>query len=91
MEQVPQNNEQERPRLDIDLQGPDGNVFVVLMQARGQLEGAALMAFNEDIRMAIQSGMGTKYEDILYIVNSYMTLTDTSTTYEAYAPKPPEE
>lgn len=91
MEQQPEANEQQQPRLDIDLSGPDGNVFMVITRARQQLEGNALVGFNEDIHMATQPGVGTTYADILDIVNSYMTLTDTSATYEAYAPKPPED
>ncbi len=92
MEDFPQSNEneQERPRLDVDLSGPDGNVYMVITKAREQLTGKALMGFNEDIWMATQVGAGKNYTDILDIVNSYMTLTDTSAMYEAYAPKPPK-
>lgn len=91
MEQSPQNNEQERPRLDIDLSGPDGNVFDVVMLAREQLEGDARTLFERAINEAMQPGAGKKYEDILAIVNSHVALTDTSEMYPQYAPKPPEE
>jgi hypothetical protein len=45
MEQFPQankGNEQERPRLEVDLSGPDGNVFMVIVLAGRQLEGEQL-------------------------------------------------
>ncbi|HVB24077.1 MAG TPA: hypothetical protein VNG51_19220 [Ktedonobacteraceae bacterium] len=91
MEQSIGNNEQERPRLDIDLSGPDGNVFMVIGMARQQLEEDTLKEFNREIWEATQHGSGKKYADILGIVNSYMDLIDTSGMYEAYAPKPPEQ
>lgn len=84
MERSPQNNEQERPRLDIDLQGPDGNVFMLFIRARAQLEGDALKAFNREVWDATQAGSGKKYGDILAIVDSYMELMDTSGLYPAY-------
>ncbi len=93
MEQFPQANEEEqpRPRLDLDLSGPDGNVFDVVMLAREKLEGDARTKFDLAIREATQPGAGKKYDDILSIVNSHMDLTDTSGLYPQYAPKPPEE
>ena len=93
MEQFPkanEGNEQERPRLDINLSGPDGNVFMVIGMARRQLEGEALKEFNRTISEATQAGRKTTYDDILGIVSSYMELTDTSSTYAAYAPQPPQ-
>lgn len=86
MEQLPQNNETEqaRPRLDIDLRGPEGNVFILFIRARAELEGEALINFNREIWDATQHGSGKTYSDILGIVNSYMELTDTSGLYPAY-------
>jgi hypothetical protein len=87
MERSPQGNEsdeQVRPRLDIDLQGPEGNVFILFIRAREQLEGDALKSFNKEIWDVTQIGSGKKYDDILAIVNSYMELTDTSGLYPAY-------
>ena len=94
MERSPQGNEKnepERPRLDIDLAGPDGNVFNVIGKARAVLEGDARKEFNQVIWEAAQRGSGKTYMDILGIVNSYMDLTDISGTYEMYAPNPPDE
>lgn len=92
-EQFPQNTDEEaqRPRLDIDLSGSDGNVFDVVILARNKLEGDARTQFDLAIREATQPGAGKKYDDILAIVNSHMDLTDTSGLYPQYAPKPPEE
>ncbi|SRR6266487_154137 len=93
MEQFPQaneGNEPERPRLDVDLRGPDGNVFMLLALARRQLEGEALKDFNRTVWEATQAGAKTTYDDMLGIVNSFMTLTDTSATYPDYAPQPPQ-
>ena len=94
MEQLPSDDKQAnyepvRPRLDIDLSGPDGNVFMVIGKARQQLEGEQLEQFEREINDAISLGV-KKYHDILAIVNSYMDLTDTSGMYEAYAPKEPD-
>ena len=91
MEQQPNKsedlNDYQRPQLDIDLSGPEGNVFIVIMRAREQLEGPALMGFNVDTRMAMQPGLGTRYEDILDIVNGYTDLLDTSGMYPQYGPQ----
>lgn len=86
MEQLPQNNEGEqvRPRLDIDLQGPEGNVFILFIRARAELGGDELKSFNKEIWDATQHGSGKTYNDILAIVNSYMELIDTSGLYPAY-------
>ena len=80
-------NDYQRPQLDIDLSGPEGNVFIVIMRARDQLDGMPLMGFNEDIRMAMQPGLGTRYEDMLDIVNGYTDLLDTSGMYPKYGPQ----
>jgi hypothetical protein len=90
MEQVPSyNNAQEaqRPHLDIDLAGPDGNVFIVIGMARRQLEGEALKEFNRTIWESTQQGSNIKYDGILAVVNSYTDLLDTSNMYPQYGPE----
>ncbi|SRR5581483_4358108 len=88
MEQLPQHNEvgyePERPRLDIDLRGPDGNVFMVIGMARQQLEGEQLKAFNRDIWEATQPDSGKTYQDILSLVDTYTDFLDTSDLYPQY-------
>ncbi|MDQ2906223.1 MAG: hypothetical protein M3Y81_22105 [Chloroflexota bacterium] len=90
MEKFPQGSEQyeqERPRLDIDLSGPDGNVFMVMGMARRTLDGDTLKAFNQAIWEATQVGSGKTYNDILALVNSYTDLLDTSNSYPQYGPE----
>ncbi len=87
MEQAPQNNSEEeyhRPYLDIDLSGPDGNVFNVISMARQHLTGHALASFNQTLWQWTEVGSGKKYDDILALVNDYMDLQDTSDTYPQY-------
>lgn len=88
MEQLPHSEEvgyePQRPRLDIDLRGPDGNVFMVIGMARQQLEGEQLKIFNRAIWEATQSGSGKTYQDILSIVDTYTDFLDTSDLYPQY-------
>jgi hypothetical protein len=90
MEQISSgNNEQEaqRPHLDIDLSGPDGNVFMVIGIARRQLDGEALKEFNRTIWEATQQGSNITYDGILAVVNIYTDLLDTSNMYPQYGPQ----
>lgn len=93
MERSSQSNEQEppaRPRIDIDLSGPDSHWFNLISRARAVLEGDALKDFNRAMWEAIQHGSDKTYADILAIVKSYMDLTDTSGIYKEYMPRQPE-
>lgn len=86
MEQRPQDNEQDyhRPPLEIDLSGPDGNVFNVISIASAHLTGHALEEFNQSIWQNTEVGSGKTYQDILQVVNTYLDLTDTSNLYPQY-------
>ncbi|SRR6266568_178744 len=75
----------ERPVLCLDLVGSEGNVFIVIAQARALLTGQMLEHFNMDIGQAMLINVGTTYRDILAIVNKYVRLIDTSGTYSEYA------
>src|SRR5712692_8395604 len=75
----------ERPILTLDLQGPEGNVFVVIGRARELLTGLMLEHFNTDIGQATLINVGTTYKDVLEIVNHYVRLIDKSGLYAEYA------
>ncbi len=79
-----------KPTLTLDLSGPDGNTFMVIGYARELLTGLLLEHYNEEVRAALAPGSGKTHEDILAIVNQYVTLVDTSGRYPAYAPKAAE-
>jgi hypothetical protein len=81
----------ERPKLVLDLSGPDGNVFMVIGHARQLLTGLMLEHYNDDIRAAIAPDAGKKYKDILAIVDTYVSLEDTSGTHPDYSVCPEEE
>lgn len=73
-----------RPNLSLDLSGPDGNVFMVIVRARSKLTGLVLEHFNTDIGKAMLVDEGTTYKDILAIVNQYVRLIDRSGLYSEY-------
>lgn len=75
----------ERPLLKLDLAGPEGNVFVVIGRAREVLTGLMLQHFNIEVGQATLIALGTRYEDILTIVNKYVRLVDRSGLYTNYA------
>jgi hypothetical protein len=75
----------ERPILTLDLQGPEGNVFVVIGRARELLTGLMMEHFNTDIGKATLIDEGTTYKDVLEIVNRYVRLIDRSGLYSEYA------
>src|SRR5690349_694876 len=75
----------DRPILTLDLQGPEGNVFIVIGRTRSMLSGLALEHFNIEIGIAtLVQGVAT-YRDILAIVNKYVRLIDRSGLYAEYA------
>jgi hypothetical protein len=75
----------ERPLLNLDLSGPEGNVFVVIGRTREMLTGLMLEHFNTEIGTATLINQGTTYTDILAIVNRYVRLIDRSGLYADYA------
>ncbi len=77
-----------KPVLRLDLSGPSGNVYFVIGFARNSLTGMMLEHYNEEIEAAKATGSGKSYMDILAIINTYVTLVDTSGLYPAYAEKP---
>ena len=88
MEQFPGDSEPyepEWPRLDIDLSGgPDGDILHIIDSVAELLQGTELEDFKKIIGDATAPGGGSRYEDILAIVNSYTDLTDTSGRYPQY-------
>ncbi len=78
-----------KPVLRLDLSGPSGNVYFVVGYAEQLLTGMMLEHFQEEIGAATLPRADKSYKDILAIVNSYVTLVDTSGMYAEYAePKP---
>lgn len=74
----------ERLTLTLDLSGPDGNVYKVIVLTMQLLSGEPLERFKEAIREATQPTAGKRYHDILAIVNSYVHLVDWSGLYPEY-------
>ena len=73
-----------RPTLTLDLTGPDGNVYKVIVLAMQLLSRESLERFREAITEATQPTAGKRYQDILAIVNSYVRLIDRSGLYPEY-------
>jgi len=73
-----------RPTLTLDLTGPDGNVYKVIVLAMQALSGEPLERFKEAITEATQPTAGKRYQDILAIVNTFVRLTDSSGLYPEY-------
>lgn len=76
-----------KPKLIIDLQGPDGNIYMVIAKARQLVPSDQLDGFMNAILDAQRPGANKTYEDMLAIINSYVELADSSGTYPAYADK----
>lgn len=74
----------DRPILTLDLQGPEGNVFVVIGRARRLLSGSTLAQYNTDIGNATLVNAGVTYPGILAIINHYVRLIDRSGLYPEY-------
>ncbi len=74
-----------RPRLELDLSGPDGNVFAVIAAVRNairQLARLDVVAKEKEAeflaRMPKIGETGVTYQDVLAICREYVNLIDTS-------------
>lgn len=76
-----------KPRLVIDLQGEDGNIYKVITKARQIVPVDLLNDFIEAILDAQLPGRKITYEGMLAIINEYVELIDSSGTYPEYADK----
>lgn len=76
-----------RPRLVIDLQGTNGNIYMVIAKARQLVPSDQLDTFINATLDAQRPGANKIYEDMLAIINSHVELVDSSGTYPAYADK----
>jgi hypothetical protein len=76
-----------KPRLEIDLHGTGGNIYLVYGEARKIVPSGRLNAFIEAMLDATKSDAGKKYEDLLAIIDQYVELVDTSGDYPQYAAK----
>lgn len=78
-----------KPGLIVNLAGLEGsNVYALVGRVCLLLTGQMLEHFLDDIREAI--GAAT-YEDILAIIDQYVSLEDSSGTYPDYTPHPEED
>lgn len=90
MEQNPQQHEYEhehvKPVLFFDPFGPEGNVFMFIVDVRALLQDNQdeLKAFNGKIEAAWEPNSGKKYEDILAIASEHVEVIDVSERYEEY-------
>jgi hypothetical protein len=81
-----------KPGLIINLAGREGNnVYALVGRACLLLTGQMLEHFLDDIREAISSAAITEYEEILAIIDRYVSLEDSSGTYPDYTPHPEED
>ena len=80
-----------KPGLIVNLKGPEGNVFVLIGKACLLLAGTMLENFLDDIRIAMSDSAIAGYEDILAIIDQYVSLEDSSGTYPNYSVHPDEE
>ncbi len=76
-----------RPRLEIDLQGTDGNIYVVIAKARLVVPSEQLDDFLRELLDAAMPGVHKTYEDMLAIIHKYVELSDTSGLYPQYGAK----
>ncbi len=65
-----------RPQLELDLSGPDGNIFAVMGKAAALLRRHGRQA--EAKRMIDEVTRSRSYEEALQVVNRYVALKDTS-------------
>lgn len=79
-----------KPKLEIDLQGSDGNIYMVIAKARQIVPSKQLNDFINVYLDAQKPGANKTYEDMLVLVNQYVELIDTSGLYPAYSPKKAE-
>ena len=80
-----------KPRLEIDLQGTNGNIYVVIGKARQIVPGEQLNDFLRELLDAAMPGVHTTYEDMLAIIHKYVELSDTSGLYPQYGGRPMDE
>jgi hypothetical protein len=80
-----------KPGLIVNLAGPESNVYALVGRVCLLLTGQMLEHFLDDIRVATSEAAITGYEDILAIIDQYVSLEDSSGTYPNYTPHPEEE
>lgn len=80
-----------KPSLMLDLRETEDKVFVLIGKACLVLTGLMLEHFLDDMRVALLPGAIAGYEDMLAIIDQYVSLEDTSGTYPDYTPHPDEE
>jgi hypothetical protein len=76
-----------KPRLEIDLQGTDGNIYVVIGKARQIVPSEQLDDFLRELLDAAMPGVHKTYEDMLAIIHKYVEVIDTSGLYLQYGGK----
>ena len=76
-----------KPRLEIDLQGTNGNIYMVIGKARQIVPSEQLDGFINATLDAQRLGANKTYEDMLAMINQYIELIDTSGLYPAYSSK----
>lgn len=79
-----------KPRLEIDLHGTNGNVYLVFGAARQIVPSDQLNAFIEAMLDGTKPDAHKTYDDLLAIINQYVELVDISGDYPAYSPKKAE-
>jgi hypothetical protein len=77
----------DKPLLEIDLQGTDGNIYLVIGKARQIVPSEQLNDFMNAYLDAQKPGANKTYEDMLALVNRYVELIDTSGLYPQYGGK----
>jgi hypothetical protein len=80
-----------KPGLITDLRETDDKVFVLIGKACLLLTGVMLEHFLDDMRVALQPNAVVGYEEILAIIDQYVSLEDSSGTNPNYSPFPGEE
>ncbi len=80
-----------KPSLMLDLSETEDKVFVLIGKACLLLTGLMLEHFLDDMRVALLPNAIAGYEDMLAIIDQYVSLEDTSGTYPDYSVHPEEE
>lgn len=80
-----------KPKLAIDLQGTDGNIYMVIAKARQIVPSEQLDDFINATLDAQLPGAGKTFGDLLAIISTYVGLVDSSGLYPEYADNSPEE
>jgi hypothetical protein len=87
MEQLPQDNEMQRPQrpmLSLDLDSEQGNVFAVIGHALEVVPPEEQEQFKQEIQAVTALGAGSTYENVLALVDMYVELIDISETHLVY-------